>query len=206
MNSTIPKIIHQIWIGKNPMPDHIHEYCQKTRNLYSDYEYMFWNNDNIPEMPEQCIRQMERYEKRNKPAFQADILRYYVANKFGGIYLDVDFVCNRRFDDMIEKPFFCVSPNLRGFHVCNGVFACSPNNNILTKLIDELKSEPYHGPLLFTKYISDFLGVNYRTHIYNYLKENPSDFVQCGDAKDFFRKDGYCFHHALRSWIKNRKK
>ena len=202
----IPKIIHQIWIGPNTIPSHVKEYCKNTKDLFNDYEYKFWTNDNIPDMPELCSRQFNRYGKIGRPAFQADILRYYVLNKYGGIYLDVDFVCNRRFDSIINKKFFCVNPNSKGFHVCNGIFACEPNNPILTKLLSELKNEPYHGPLLFTKYISEFVGVEYRTNLFNHLQNNPHDYVQCGAAVDFFTRSGYGYHDALRSWIPKRGK
>lgn len=201
------KIIHQIWIGPETIPPHVQQYCAYTKSLFHDYEYMFWNNDNLPEMPEGCVRQFNRYKKRGKPALQADILRYFVMNKYGGIYLDADFCCVRRFDSIINKDFFCVSPNLREFHVCNGIFACNKSNPILTKLLNELKDEPYHGPLLFTKYVSEFLGIPYKTHIYKYLQENDNHYVQCGKPQDFFRKDtGYCYHDALKSWLPKNEK
>jgi mannosyltransferase OCH1-like enzyme len=199
------KIIHQIWIGPEAMPQHIQQYCARTKSLFNDYEYKFWHNENIPQMPELCMVQFNRYGAMKKYAFQADILRYYLLNKYGGIYLDVDFVCNKRFDSIINKEFFCVNPNGRVFHVCNGIFACNPNNPILTKLLSELRNEPYHGPLLFTKYISEFIGVPYQTHLFKHLNEQPHDYVQCGSAIDFFhRTQGYCYHDALHSWSNKR--
>jgi mannosyltransferase OCH1-like enzyme len=198
----IPQILHQIWIGPNQMPDHIKRYCDINRKIFYDYEYKFWCNENIPDMPDKCKSQMERYGKINKYAFQADILRYYLLNQYGGIYLDVDFLCSKRFDNLITKSFFCVNPNRKAFHVCNGVFACLPNNPILTKLLNELKDEPYHGPLLLTMYISEYIGVKYKTNILSHLKDNPNDYLECGQPEDFFSVKGYCFHNALKSWIK----
>ena len=202
----IPKIIHQIWIGPNSFPSHVQDYCTNIKNIFHDYEYKFWNNDNLPTMSDKCVRQFDRYGKRGKYAFQADILRYYIMNTFGGIYLDVDFICNKRFDHLIQKPFFCVTPNNNFFHVCNGIFACTSNNPILTRLLKELRDDIYHGPLYFTKHISNFIGVSYGTHIYNYLENNPSDFIECSNAKHFFTKTGYCFHDALKSWLPRRNK
>lgn len=203
----IPKIIHQIWIGPNSMPQNVQEYCRNTKSLFDDYNYMFWDNNNIPSMPDVCSAQFERYGKKAKYAFQADILRYYVLNKYGGIYLDVDFMCQKRFDHLITKNFFCVSPNLKGFHVCNGILACEKQNPILTKLLNELKNEPYHGPILLSKYISEFLNIEFKTHIYNYLQDNPHPYVQCMPPKEFFnRKQGCCYHEALKSWLPKKTK
>jgi mannosyltransferase OCH1-like enzyme len=202
----IPKIIHQIWIGPDDIPEHINSYRQSVKEKFSDYTYSFWTNDNLPKLPKNCQTQFDRYKKLGRPAFQADILRYFLLNEYGGIYLDVDFLCNKNFENLITKSFFCVSPNNNGFHVCNGVFACIPNNPILTDLLDELTTEPYHGPALFTKYISKFLGVPFRTHIYKYLAEHPHEYIECGEPADFFKKNGYCWHNALRSWLPKRTK
>lgn len=202
----IPKIIHQIWIGPNPIPEKVKGYCELAKSKFSDYEYMFWNNDNIPELPTKCQNQIKKYEKKQKYAFVADILRYYILNEYGGVYLDVDFIVYNNFSELIDKPFFCVNPNYNCYHVCNGVFGCEPNNPILSKLLDELKNEIYHGPLLFSKYISDFIGVPNKTHIKKHLDSNPHNYVQCLKAEDFFRRNSkYCYHEALHTWS-NRKK
>ena len=197
----IPKILHQIWIGPNKIPDHIKRYCEIASEKFHDYEYKFWTNDNIPHMPDLCVAQMARYEKRKQYALQADILRYYLLNEYGGIYLDADFICNKRFDVLIKKNFFCVNPNRNGFHVCNGVFACLPQNPILSNLLCELRNEPTHGPMLFTKYIAKFLKIPMRTSIINYLDKNDHEYVQCDGPENFFRKNTYCYHDALKSWL-----
>ena len=197
----IPKILHQIWIGPNKIPKHIQEYCNINAKIFDDYEYKFWHNDNIPQMPDACYKQFKRYEKRQKYAFQADILRYFILNQYGGIYMDVDFICKVKFDHIVKKNFFCVSPNANVFHVCNGIFGCVANNPILTNIVDNLKNEPYHGPLFFTHHISKFLGVPYKTNIYKYLQENDHYYVQCESPTKFFLKTGYCFHDALKSWL-----
>lgn len=202
----IPKIIHQIWIGPNKIPDKIQSYCDGVKEKFNDYEYMFWNNDNLPNLPKRCKLQMKRYGGKNKPALQADILRYYVLNKHGGIYIDADFICYESFGHIIKKPFFCVSPNTMAYWACNGLFGCEPNNPILNMLLLELGREPTHGPQLLTRYILQYLGFGDRTNLYAYLESNPHDYIQCEKPNKFFRKGGeYCYHDALRSWQPKRK-
>ena len=149
---------------------------------------------------------MARYGKKNKPALQADILRYYVLNKYGGIYIDADFICYESFGHIIKKPFFCVSPNTMAYWACNGLFGCEPNNPILNMLLLELGREPTHGPQLLTRYILQYLGFGDRTNLYAYLESNPHNYIQCEKPNKFFRKGGeYCYHDALRSWQSKRK-
>lgn len=203
--AVIPKIVHQIWVGPTEIPKHLKAYCRNTRRLFCDHQYRLWGNDNLPNLPEKCRKQVDRYKKLKKYALSADILRYFLLNEYGGIYLDVDFDCRRNFRRLLTKSFFCVSPNARCRHVCNGVFACAPNNPILTALLSELQDELYHGPLLFTRYVAKHLGVSEDTSIAAYIRDNPNDYVECGKPEDFFSRDGYCFHDALKSWLPKQK-
>ena len=117
---TMDKIIHQIWIGPEAMP-HTYNNIVRAPNLYSMTMNINSGITKIPQMPELCMVQFNRYGAMKKYAFQADILRYYLLNKYGGIYLDVDFMCNKRFDSLINREFFCVNPTEECFHVCNGI-------------------------------------------------------------------------------------
>lgn len=197
----IPKILHQIWIGPHEIPDSAKNYCEQAKLQFKNYEYKFWNNDNLPNIPEKCMIQINKYQKRKKYAFVADILRYYILNLYGGIYLDVDFIVYKDFSEIITKSFFCVNPNYNAYHVCNGIFGCEAHNPILSKLLYELSDEPYHGPLLFSKYITEFLDIPQKTHIKKHLDLYPHDYIECFGAEDFFRRNGkYCYHEALHTW------
>ena len=43
---SIPKIIHQLWIGDKPMPSVL---MDKIKSDNKDYEYMLWNEDKLKE-------------------------------------------------------------------------------------------------------------------------------------------------------------
>ena len=43
--STIPKIIHQIWLGDLPAPT---TWMQTVKNHHPDYDYRLWTDDNLP--------------------------------------------------------------------------------------------------------------------------------------------------------------
>jgi mannosyltransferase OCH1-like enzyme len=192
----IPKIIHQIWVGEKERPEHIKKYMEGVKSIFSDHEYIFWNNDNLPELNEDCQKKFLQYKE--KPAFQADLLRYVILNKYGGIYLDSDFECYKKFDHIFEKPFFCVN---RNWHVTNAIFACESNNPILTNILkDVLKIKGYLGPLLLSQYILNFMGLPYKTNIFKSAKSH--EYIQCETDLKFYRKENsYCFHDALESWL-----
>jgi len=84
----IPKIVHQIWIGPNKQPDiwmnTVKDFCSKF-----GYEYVLWDNyasDNFP------LKNRKEYDLIPLMCGKADILRYEILYKFGGIYIDADSV------------------------------------------------------------------------------------------------------------------
>jgi mannosyltransferase OCH1-like enzyme len=164
---------------------------------------MFWDNNNIPPLPDYCQTIFNKYT--NIPAFQADLLRYFLLNKYGGIYLDCDFICYQNFSKIITKDFFCVQPNLKAWYATNAVFACEKDNPILTNLLkDILTIRGYLGPILFSKYILLHMQKPEKTNVFNASK--TSDYVQCEDPKNFYLKNGlYCYHDALKSWLPNNR-
>lgn len=202
----IPKIIHQIWVGPNAIPEKIQNCINSVKYHFPDFEYIFWDNNTIPNMPSNVAEQYHKYGSLGINAFQADVLRLYVLNQYGGIFLDADFFVRQNFYHVIKKPFWCIITNTRTrTYVYNGLFACEAKNPILEKLLSEMKDEPLggkglqgHGPLLFSKYIRQFVGIPNNHSIYHYLLKNPHPYVQC-DAQHNYENGKYTKHLFLGS-------
>jgi len=88
----IPKIIHQIWIGDEPMPEHCVEFIQQMQELNPDYEYRLWGNEIFDEVYKDDV--FLKYYRTDptlyKWAFIADRIRLLLLRDYGGIYVDVD--------------------------------------------------------------------------------------------------------------------
>lgn len=89
----VPKIIHQIWLGTNPMPD---EWIDTVKEFAAKfgYEYKMWTEDTIKDLHMKSMPEV--YALYNKPGFEmagkADIIRLFALHKYGGIYIDADSV------------------------------------------------------------------------------------------------------------------
>lgn len=92
----IPRKIHQIWIGDNPIADIWKTECDIIRDAHPDFEYNFWTNDTISslidEMPPKAKEKYEIYVSAKVWAFASDILRMQILYKHGGVYMDTDFI------------------------------------------------------------------------------------------------------------------
>ncbi|RHW48906.1 glycosyltransferase family 32 protein [Lactobacillus bombicola] len=92
----IPKIIHYVWVGRNPMPQNIRR-CMKTwRKHLQDYQFIQWSEDNFDLHENKYIEQAYQAKKW---AFVSDYIRAKAIYEYGGIYLDTDVLV---LDDLKE--------------------------------------------------------------------------------------------------------
>jgi mannosyltransferase OCH1-like enzyme len=169
------KIIHQIWVGDNPMPVQDRYYTRDMRLKNPTWEYKLWKNDNLPELPENIQKTFDMFGKDKQYALQADVLRLFLIKEYGGLYIDVDFEPLNSFDDFQDN-IFCKWNDL----ILNGVFGAFPNNKIFVDLCDQIKPEiTWYGPSWFTKALAP----------YN---------INIISLEEFEQK--YAKHHAMHSW------
>lgn len=99
----IPKIIHYIWLGSEPIPTEMLE-CMNSWKMYMpDYELKCWNDDSIIEID--CDFVKEALQER-KFAFASDVIRLYAVYKYGGIYMDTDVVVYKSFTPLLVNHAF----------------------------------------------------------------------------------------------------
>jgi hypothetical protein len=153
----IPKIIHQIWIGPKSRPQ---QWMHTWKALHPDWEYRLWTEENLPPLVNQ-----KQFDAMRHYSGKADILRYELLYRHGGIYMDADSECLRPLPDAFLRPHFLAfyeNEELRPGLICNCAFGSEPNHPILKKMIEVIgkiedvnKEPPWVnvGPLLFTKVI-----------------------------------------------------
>lgn len=140
----IPKILHFIWVGPNPIPKHIANYVYRWRDMYPDWEILLWNDNNLPPMMNQEI-----YDKVDTYAGKSDVLRYELLNRYGGVYVDMDYYPLKDITPLIEDvDFFCnrddenwKAPGDQIFcpHYLNpALMGCVPGHPLIRKLVNHL--------------------------------------------------------------------
>lgn len=89
INKTIPKIIHQIWIGPKQRPYVLMD-SWVTKN--PDFEYILWNEQEFLNrgIVFECQKQIDSIEEI---CGKVDIMRLEILLKYGGIYIDADSIC-----------------------------------------------------------------------------------------------------------------
>lgn len=85
----IPRKIHQIWVGPNPIPNEVEPYCEKTRSMNPDFAYELHGNELLTRYEsDPYVRHM--VNNGEKWAFIVDRLRVLLLRDEGGFYIDSD--------------------------------------------------------------------------------------------------------------------
>ena len=92
----IPKIIHQIWLG-SPLPKVFEKYIKTWWEVHKGHgwKYILWTDEEVKNIK---LYNQELFDKAENFASKADILRYEILYKMGGVYVDIDFQCLRPLD------------------------------------------------------------------------------------------------------------
>lgn len=88
----IPKSIHQIYYNSHTLSEELKENINHLKKLNKDCSYHLWDTDIEPFILEYYGIEVLRIYKRINPAYraaQADLARYLIIYKLGGLYLDV---------------------------------------------------------------------------------------------------------------------
>jgi len=139
--SKIPKIIHQIWIGTKPSPSKFMS-TWKTKN--PDFEYIFWNEEEIHKrgIVFECQEKINSIEEING---KADIIRWELLWKYGGVFLDADSICIEPIDNILmNTPAFAgfENENVRKGLVATGTMGFPPNHPLCRDAIDWILKNP----------------------------------------------------------------
>ena len=151
---SIPKIIHQIWIGPNPPPL---KWLNSWKDLHPDWDYRLWTTTYYE------IRNQEAYNISPRWCGKSDILRYELLYDYGGIYLDADIAALKRLDDLLEidEELFVVKHDAHSDLIANAIIGVAPNSPFIKKLIDGIPEKPTEaawietGPLHLTNMIQE---------------------------------------------------
>lgn len=102
---SIPRIIHQVWVGDSEMPEHCREFVNKMSTLNPNYKHIVWGNEIFTDIykDDPYLQQYVKDPEGYKWAFICDRIRMLLLRDYGGIYCDVD--CNpiQSFDLVMDK-------------------------------------------------------------------------------------------------------
>lgn len=210
----IPRIIHYCWFGKNEMPQLVQDCLASWHHYMPTWQYKLWNEDSF-DIQSSPSYVKEAY-KMEKYAFVSDYVRLWALEKFGGLYMDVDFEVYKPFDDLLIHSAFAGYEGSKRKPIMMGVIASEPRGIWVSEMISTYNTRHFiltDGSLDLTpntSYFSDLL--------------EAKGFIPDGKEKDFgelhvfpveyfcpvlttgenvHSDKTYCEHKGLHSWSGN---
>jgi mannosyltransferase OCH1-like enzyme len=159
----IPKIIWQTMKTGN-VPALMKNYADTWINLNPEYEYRFYDDRDVFDfIQNNFIDFLEGYKKIKYGASKADLWRYLVIYKYGGVYADMDCRCIRPLREWIMPNALYVSQIGVNKDLCQWLIISAPKNPIFLKAaqktLQNAKTNTSHASYFGFQFIKNELSV-----------------------------------------------
>ena len=136
-DTLIPRLLHLIWVGPNPEPDTFAPHVAKWKELMPDWTVRVWCNADIneDEFPAEAVTIIN---SAAKGAQKADIMRYFIIRKHGGVYMDADVVPHRALGPCLAAStlVLCHDLELTWPYISIGFMAAVPDHPVFRTACD----------------------------------------------------------------------
>jgi mannosyltransferase OCH1-like enzyme len=211
----IPLIIHQTWKNKN-VPVQWQKYVDKVKELHPGWQYKLWTDDDNNAFVKNDFPEFyPLFEAFPKNIMRADVIRYLIMYKIGGLYLDLDYEMLKPFQyadkDLVLPYSRKISLGDKWDLLGNCIFASAPNQIFWKKMIDDLQKNPPRvndymevlkatGPFFLTRVFDE---VNYShaflPHRLIFHPPTPRSKNQYNKILQNGISEG--IHHVSRTWV-----
>lgn len=198
-NLLIPRVFHRIWLGHRLMPPEFVEYGQSWLRHHPGWKMKLWTEKNMIPLTNQKI-----YNQAHSVVQKADIARYEILYRFGGVYIDCDFQSLRNIEPLLNEVSAFTASEAPGV-LSIGIMGCIPGHPVFQELVEKL---PESLNVNHNKSVVDQSGPGFFTA----AAGNRSDIVVFGSAlfypyywterhrKGEFFPHAYAVHHWAGSW------
>jgi mannosyltransferase OCH1-like enzyme len=209
----MPKKIHQVWLG-SPIPTQFKKWGETWKRLNPTWEYKLWTDRDID-----SLGGLNRilYDSRSNYGIKSDVVRYYILNQFGGIYVDTDFECIKSFDSLTYLNFLIGIAYHGDVEFYTG---CTPKHPVMQRIVEGVnkitssdlfkRTLDLTGSYFFTRNFFEVVtksvnGVLALPPNYFYPCPNTAVGMAAEQKFDYVREESYALHHWAVSWKKDNR-
>lgn len=143
----IPKIIHYIWLGNNPIPAELATCIDSWHKHMPDYQIMKWDDSVISQVNMTFVNEAIQAKKW---AFASDVIRLWALYNYGGIYLDTDVKVLKSFDPLLNHKAFIGRENClqligkkTDYHLTSFCFGAEKGSEYIKRCLDYYKDRHF---------------------------------------------------------------
>jgi len=180
------------------MPAEFARFGERWPALHPSWEHRLWTEANLPE----DVERPEVLDRNRIPAERADVLRYELLWRYGGVYVDADMEPLRPLDELLDGDDFFIG-ELKPGRINNAVIGAAAGHPILRTAMREARFMVYDdprrapvdeikvstGPLFLAGVVQRFPDVHTLP---------PAAFYPSEDDE---LESAYARHHTARTWV-----
>ena len=177
--SHIPKIIHQTYKTED-IPDHWRTSQESWKAMHPDWEYRFWTDCQLRNFIFQEFPAfLPVYDSYSYHIQRVDAARYFILYRYGGLYADLDIICLRPFDQILNDR--AIIPKTEPLGYSNDLMLAPPGHPLFKSCIENLSKNKrkYENRCYIPRHLMVLLttGPLFITQRYNALKETDSVYI-----------------------------
>ena len=219
------KIIHQIWFGNIPNKKEAKKTYEKLIKYQKtwiinnpSWYYMLWNIPLTNNLVKEFYKHHESMYKNYPYQIQrCDTVRYFILHRYGGLYADMDYICYKSWDTVVndyKKDLYLVeTPNkfFNDLQVSNSLMFSKPRHVFWDSLFIELEKNQ-SAPIYYSRHLTimfttgpgiinrvfDHYKTRYNLNYYPYKLFHPRGVSHEVDIIN--NKNIYAMHIGKGSW------
>ena len=125
MRDMIPKILHYVWLGGNPLTPLAEECLASWKSAMPDWQIMRWDETNF-DVASAPVYVRQAYEAR-KFAFVSDYVRLWALEQYGGVYVDTDVKALKSYEPLLNDTAFIGLEESKAHLPGTCVMGCEPH-------------------------------------------------------------------------------
>jgi inositol phosphorylceramide mannosyltransferase catalytic subunit len=162
----IPKVFHRIWVGSEE-PEWLSGFGASWTDVNDGWSLIQWDDDKVQELFP--LVNQDVYDRADDIAgersgqLKADVLRYEILWRFGGVYVDADFECVKPVGSLIA-PYDCFAAwETQNVWINQAILGSLPQHPFIGRLVSGLADSVQNNP---GKRPADFSGPKYVTPVW----------------------------------------
>lgn len=201
----IPKIIWQTYKDPfNQLPKYAKDAAQTWKDLNPDYKYIYMDDNDcrsfiLHEFGEDWLEIFDNYPLG---VMKADLWRYMIIYIYGGVYSDLDTICNIPISSWINTNtdmVICIDDDNK--HYAQLAFAATPNHPTLKIVLDLIKERSTIKPYPDQEYVNKLTGISVWTDAVEIgLKEGHNIYCYQNEHSRLFHETAILHLVASKNW------
>lgn len=170
----IPRFIFQTWHSKDFLPKGMLQSILNLKNSHPNFKYFLFDDNDCKEFIKKHFDKkiVNAYEKLIPGAFKADLWRYCILYKYGGIYMDIKYTPNNNFnlENLCNNEHLVMDIDKKGIY--NALMVCKPENTFLLEAINKIAENvknKYYG--------ESYLHPTGPRMLYNLANDNNNKYI-----------------------------